>query len=114
MQTVEVRLAPAGSILATVLEGDKPLPGATLVFAPDSAAPRDLLLGSALRQARAGQDGKAPVPSLLPGVYRMIAYPPGAPWADDPALPERLRNAQRVEVTAGEQKVVDVPALAAR
>ena len=46
-------------------------------------------------------EGRATINSLLPGVYRLIAFPAGALWNDDPNLLSRLLSGQEVRVSAG-------------
>jgi hypothetical protein len=55
-----------------------------------------------LRQTVAGKDGRATISALLPGAYRVTAYPQGASWADDPNLFQRLSAGEEVQL-AGKQ-----------
>jgi len=98
---LEMTLAPAsGSVTATATTGFRPAEGATVIVAPetvDETTPTELLL-SLLSRASADEDGRATIGSLLPGTYRVIAYPRGALWGNDPYLVRRLISGEEVEV----------------
>lgn len=98
---LDVTLAPANaSIAVNVTDGSRPSPGATLLLVPDRV--EDHLLGITLRTVRADKDGRATVDGLLPGTYKMIAYPEGALWGEDPELKQRLAAGEGVQLAAGQ------------
>jgi hypothetical protein len=98
VDSMRVALSPE----LTALRGRRPEPAPVAICS--SALP-------AAGPVRAGRHGSGARPAA-----RRLPLPtrPARPRADDPGLPERLRNAERVEVIAGEQKVVEVKAAAAR
>ena len=61
-----------------------------------------------MRQTSAGKDGRATVSGLLPGTYRVTAYPQGASWADDPNLLQRLASGVEVELGARQTATITV------
>ena len=103
-QRLEIQLAPASSaVLAALTDGDQPAAGATLLLVPAGVTDEALRYGSGiLRQTVAGKDGRATISALLPGAYRVTAYPQGASWADDPNLFQRLSAGEEVQL-AGKQ-----------
>jgi protocatechuate 3,4-dioxygenase beta subunit len=110
---VEITLAPANaSIFATVTDGDRPVPGATVLAVPDPVADEAMEERFALSRAQADGDGRAAIPNLLPGRYRIIAYPKDAPWQDDPGQKHRLRTGREVRVSPGQVAVIEVRAVA--
>jgi hypothetical protein len=113
-QSLEVRLAQAGSIVATVTDGSNPLPNSILLMAPEGADPEVLYLGYELKQATASRQGRASFANLKPGVYRLVAYTPGTPWADDPDFRRHLMNGERVEVSANQQQPIELRARSLR
>jgi membrane protein implicated in regulation of membrane protease activity len=68
----------------------------------------------ALREARADRDGRATIGDLLPGAYRVVAYPEGTLWPDDTRLRDRLAAGDQVRVTARQSATVQVRAQPAR
>jgi hypothetical protein len=109
-QKLEIKLAPANSaVQATVTDGDQPAAGATLVLVPagltEPALPFTFDL---LRKTVAGKDGRATVSALLPGTYRVTAYPQGASWADDPDLFQRLAAGDEVQLGAKQTATIAV------
>jgi hypothetical protein len=63
-----------------------------------------------LRPVPAGKDGRTTVSGLLPGTYRVTAYPEGANWAADPGLFERLAAGDEVQLDAKQTAVITVKA----
>jgi len=113
-QDVEVKLAQTGSIVATVTDGSNPLSGGIVLLAPEAAGPDVLYLGYELRQSTATENGRASFAGLIAGAYRLIAYTPGAQWADDPGFRDRMRNGTRIEVTANQQQQIELRAQSLR
>ncbi len=98
---LEVTLAPANaSITATATDGSRPSAGATLLLVPDPIEHR--LLQVTLRSAKTDKDGRATFDSLLPGTYRLTAYPEGVLWGDDPYLKQSLAAGEEVRLSAGQ------------
>jgi hypothetical protein len=110
-QQLEVKLAPAtGSVVATVTDGSRPSAGATVLLVPERVEDEALDLGFALREAKADTDGRATFNGLLPGAYRMTAYPAGALWGDDPDLKQRLATGEGVRVAERQTAQIQVRA----
>jgi hypothetical protein len=59
-------------------------------------------------------NGRASFAGLIAGAYRLIAYTPGAQWADDPGFRDRMRNGTRIEVTANQQQQIELRAQSLR
>lgn len=55
-------------------------------------------------------DGRATFNGLLPGAYRMTAYPAGALWGDDPDLKQRLATGEGVRVADKQTAQIQVRA----
>jgi hypothetical protein len=95
--TLEIVIAQAnGSLAATVTDGTRGAPRATVILAAEPVG--EETPDFALLQARAGEDGKARFTGLLPGVYRMTAYAEGAEWMLDPLLKRRLADGTQVRL----------------
>jgi hypothetical protein len=111
-QKLEVKLASANSaVVAAVADGDQLAAGAILLLAPADVTGETLALrdnSDVLRQTSAGKDGRATVSGLLPGTYRVTAYPQGASWADDPNLLQRLASGVEVELGARQTATITV------
>ncbi|MCP5120302.1 MAG: carboxypeptidase regulatory-like domain-containing protein, partial [bacterium] len=78
---LEIMLAAAsGSVAVTVTDGLRPAAGATVILAPDSVdeSTATELLIHLFTRATTDDEGHANIGSLLPGVYRIIAYPADA------------------------------------
>jgi hypothetical protein len=114
-QRLEIKLAPASSsVLATVTDGDQPAAGATLLLVPAGVTEEALRYASdIMRMASSGKDGRATISALLPGTYRVTAYPQGASWADDPNLFQRLSASDEVQLTGKQTASIAVHAQAA-
>jgi hypothetical protein len=63
----------------------------------DASTPIELLI-HLLTRAATDEDGRATMGSLLPGVYRVIVYPEGTIWEDDPYLVRRVMSGQEIKV----------------
>ncbi len=109
-QRLEIKLAPANSaVLATVTDGDQPAAGATLLLVPAGATDEALrYVFGLLRQTSAGKDGRATISGLLPGTYRVTAYPKGVSWADDPNLLQRLAAGDEAQLGAKQTATITV------
>ena len=109
-QRLEIKLAPANSaVLATVTDGDQPAAGATLLLVPAGATDEALrYVFGLLRQISAGKDGRATISGLLPGTYRVTAYPKGASWAEDPNLLQRFATGDEVQLGAKQTAAIYV------
>ncbi len=107
-QKLEIKLAPANSaIAATVTDGDQPAVEATLLLVPAGVTDEALRYASdILRRTKSGKDGRATISGLLPGTYRVTAYPKGALWADDPNLLQRLAAGD--EVNLGDKQTATI------
>lgn len=110
VQRLSIKLAPANSsVLAGVTDGDRPAAGATLLLVPAGASDEALrYVFGILRQTVAGKDGRATISALLPGAYRVTAYPQGASWADDPNLFQRLAAGDEVQLGAKQTAAIAV------
>ena len=108
-QELEIKLALANSaVLATVTDGDQPAE-ATLLLVPVSVTEDVLRYASdMLRAARSGKDGRATISGLLPGTYRLTAYPKGASWTDDPNLFQRLAAGDELQLGAKQTATITV------
>jgi hypothetical protein len=106
---LEIKLAPAnGSLTATATDGSRPVPGAVVLLIPDPVVDDAIDIGFELRKAQADDDGRATITGLLPGKYRLTAYPSNALWGDDPNLKARLRAGQEVRVPASQLALIEV------
>jgi len=104
---LEIMLSLAvSSVSATVTDGLRPSPGATVLLVPQPVD--DDAITYELRSAKADGAGNATINGLLPGRYRIAAYPEGAFWRDDPSLKQRLVSGQ--EVIVARHATVQVPA----
>jgi hypothetical protein len=107
---IDVTLAEAnGSVIATITDGTKAIPGAPVLIAPEPINDQVIYM-RALREARADRDGRATIGDLLPGAYRVVAYPEGTLWPDDTRLRDRLAAGDQVRVTARQSATVQVRA----
>ncbi len=98
---LDVTLAPANaSIAVTVTDGSRPVPGAIVLLVPDAVEGR--LFDIVIKPVQADREGRASFEGLLPGTYRLAAYPEGAPWGEDPDLRRRLAAGEDVRLTAGQ------------
>jgi len=59
-------------------------------------------------RATTDENGRAAIGSLLPGVYRAIAFPEDAQWMSDPNLFQRLVQGQEVKIGAIAPTLVQV------
>jgi hypothetical protein len=109
-QKLEIKLAPANSaVMATVTDGDQPAAEATLLLVPAGVTEEALRYASDIvRRASSGKDGRATISALLPGTYRVTAYPEGASWADDPNLFQRLSAGDEVQLDAKQTAAITV------
>jgi hypothetical protein len=106
---LEIKLAQAnGSLTATATDGIRPAPGAAVLLIPDPVVDDAIDIGFELRKAQADDDGRATITGLLPGRYRLTAYPPNSLWGDDPNLKARLRAGQEVRVSASQVALIEV------
>ncbi len=98
---LDITLAAANaSIAVTATDGSRPVPGATVLMLPDGADGR--FFAVALKSVQADKDGRASFDGLLPGVYRLAAYPEGTVWGEDPNLRQRIAGGEEVRLTAGQ------------
>jgi len=98
---LEIVLAPAtGSLALTVTDGIRPVPGALVRLLPGDLNERtDLeLLMYLVASGGTDESGHATIGPLLPGVYRVTAFPAGSEWNDDPNLAHQLVNGEEVTV----------------
>jgi len=99
---VDITLAPAsGSLSVQVTDGLDPSPGATVLAVPmsvDASVPGNALNRVFLNQATADDQGRATVNPLLPGAYRVIAFPQGALWKNE--IYRVFTSGQEVRVAA--------------
>ncbi len=108
-QFLEITVAPANaSVLATATDGSRPMAGATVVLVPDPITDEAIGLGPDLRNAQADGEGRATIDGLLPGKYRLTAYPQGELWGDDPKLKARLHAGTEVRVNANQTALIEV------
>jgi hypothetical protein len=106
---LEIKLAQAnGSLTATATDGIRPAPGAAVLLIPDPVVDDAIDIGFELRKAQADDDGRATITGLLPGRYRLTAYPPNSLWGDDPNLKAKLRAGQEVRVSASQVALIEV------
>lgn len=97
---VVLKVAAAnGSVQATVRDGSKAVSGAMVMIVPDGVEEEALM--RVMKRAKTGADGRASLTELLPGLYRALAFAPGAEWTADAYLAQRLRSAPEVRVVAG-------------
>ncbi len=102
---LDVTLAPAaGSINVTVNDGADPASGAAVLFIREPVT--DDALHVSLRPSKADKDGRATIANLVAGTYRVIAYPAGAYWGEDPNLKQRLAGGQEARVTGKQPAVI--------
>ncbi len=66
-----------------------------------------------LRPWKADKDGRVTIANLVPGTYRVIAYPAGAYWGEDPNLKQRLADGQEARVTGKQPVVIQIRTQAA-
>lgn len=108
-QELEVVLAPAnGALEVTVTDGSRGLEKATVVYFQDPLTPATR---NRLRRQLTGVEGRVTIPGLLPGKYRVAAFPAGAAWANDPLLDQRLSSAQEVNVPANATATIQIRAV---
>jgi hypothetical protein len=108
-QKLEIKLAPAnGSVVAVVSEGTQPAAGATVVLMPEPVTDEGLRFGWTLLPAETGKDGRVTISGLLPGAYRLTAYPANGTWLDDPGLKQRLEAGEVARVTGAQPVTVQV------
>jgi hypothetical protein len=115
-QKLEIILAPAAaSISVSATAGVRPAAGAAVLAVREPITP-DFLAYSAfvLREAKTNSGGQAVITGLLPGRYRLTAYPQGALWADDPHLTRRLASGDLVIVEAARTATAQLRVEAAR
>jgi hypothetical protein len=114
-QELEIKLASANSaVMATVTDGDQPAADADLLLVPAGVTEEALRYASdILRVASSGKDGRATISGLLPGTYRVTAYPRGASWIDDPNLFQRLVGGDEVQLGSKQNAAITVRAQAA-
>jgi hypothetical protein len=99
-QQLDVGLArAAGSIALTVTDGTDPSPGAEVLILPQQVDEDALDTRFDLTHVQADAAGKAAVNGLVPGVYRVLAYPHDAAWGDDPYLRQHFATAQEMRVS---------------
>ena len=91
--------APKGGVRITAHDGSKPVPGAMVMLVPDGVEEEALM--KVMHRGLTLEDGRASFRVLLPGLYRALAFAPGAEWTADAYLTQRLRNAQEVRVATG-------------
>jgi hypothetical protein len=107
---LDITLALAsGSIAATTKDGIKPVPAATVVVIPEPVEDDAIDGGFDVHHTEADGDGRATVSGLLPGTYRVTAYPPNSFWGDDSHLKQQLREGKRVQVAANQVTLVELP-----
>ena len=108
-QELEVVLAPASSaIQATVTDGTSRLEKATVLMVQDPVTPEIM---RRLRPYFTDNEGSVTIPGLLPGKYRVLAFPAGVAWANDPLLGQRLSSAQEVNVDANTTATIQIRAV---
>ncbi len=108
-QELEVVLAPASSALqVTVTDGTRPLSKARVLLLQE---PLTMELPNRFRPYLTDEEGRVTVQQLLPGKYRVGAYPAGADWMSDPQLDQRLSSAQEVNVDANSTATIQIRAV---
>ena len=108
-QELEVALAPANSALeVTVTDGSRPLEKAQVLIYQDPLTAEIL---NRMRPSVTGAEGRALIPGLLAGKYRVLAFPEGAAWANDPLLEQRLASAQEVNVAPNATATIQIRAV---
>jgi hypothetical protein len=108
-QELEVVLAPANSALeVTVTDGSRPLEKAAVLYFQEPLTTENL---HRMRPSVTGAEGRVSIPGLLPGKYRVLAFPAGAAWANDPLLGQRLSSAQEVNVDANTTATIQIRAV---
>jgi hypothetical protein len=108
-QELELILAPANSGLqVTVTDGARPLSKASVFLVQE---PLTVAMPNRYRAYPTDEEGRVTFPQLLPGKYRVAAYPAGAAWANDPLLDQRLSSAQEVNVDANTTATIQIRAV---
>lgn len=108
-QELEVVLAPANSALeVTVTDGSRPLEKAQVLIFQDPLTEEIL---NRMRPSVTGSEGRVLIPGLLAGKYRVLAFPEGAAWANDPLLGQRLSSAQEVNVPPNATATIQIRAV---
>jgi hypothetical protein len=103
-----------GVVRGDVLDGEKPLPGMSVVLIPESRELRRIRRYTL--RVKTDAHGKFEIPNAIPGRYLLFALPPnedGREFALNFA-DRNLGEAQNVEIKAGEAQVVSLRSLVAR
>lgn len=108
-QELELVLAPANSaIQVTVTDGARPLAKATVLLVQEPVTAEVL---RRLPRRYTDNEGRITIQPLLPGKYRVAAFPAGAAWANDPLLGQRLSSAQEVNVAPNATATIQIRAV---
>jgi hypothetical protein len=90
---------PGGSLDVTVTDGTRPVAGAQVLAVREPVT--ETALSRLTLRAKTDGDGRATLPRLLTGAYRVVAFRPGASWAYNRDLPGRFRSGQEVKIGGG-------------
>lgn len=108
-QEIELILAPGNSGLqVTVTDGARPLAKASVFLIQE---PLTIAMPNRYRAYPTDEEGRVTFQPLLPGKYRVAAYPAGAAWANDPLLDQRLSSAQEVNVAPNATATIQIRAV---
>ena len=70
-----------GSVQTSVRDGTQPASGAMVMLVPDGI--EDEVLMKVMKRAKTDAHGRASFSEMLPGLYRVLAFGPGAEWTAD-------------------------------
>lgn len=106
-QTLDVVLArAAASVTVSVSDGGRPAADAHVVLLPEVFDDADPQLDA--KAAISGRDGRATFANLLPGKYRLLAFPPGTPWRMGNILARNLPGAKELAVAEGVAETAEI------
>ena len=105
--TVDVVLArAAASVTVSVSDGGRPAADAHVVLLPEVFDDADPQLDA--KAAISGRDGRATFANLLPGKYRLLAFPPGTPWRMGNILARNLPGGKELAVAEGGAETAEI------
>lgn len=97
-QVVNLSLCVAAAAIAvTATDGAKAAAGAQLVLLPDPPDLQDLQ--SEARQVKADEQGQGTFANLVPGRYRVFAFPANSDWRSDPLFERQVVLGSAIEVS---------------
>jgi protocatechuate 3,4-dioxygenase beta subunit len=95
---LEIVARPAtSSVQVTVTDGSRPVAGAMVSLVREPVTETSLVYTA--RPATTDSEGRTTFADLLAGKYRVIAFPEGTLWRDDPGLASKIAHAQQVVLT---------------